>query len=214
MPAIDNGSTAAQIFVGRTSGHVWVKGCGKSDKTFVKVLYDCIRKFGAMDLLISDCAKAQISNKVQDLLRVLFIDDRQSEPYNKNQNFAERVWQDVQRRVNNLLNHSGAPDECWLLALQYIAFSTNHVAIERLGWRCPIEWLLGSTPDISVLLRFIFYEPVYYAINDDEPDSGEKLGRFTGIAEGVGHRMTFLILTNERKVIARSRVRTANSNKR
>ena len=31
-----------------------MKGCGKSDKTFVKVLYDCIRKFGAMDLLISD----------------------------------------------------------------------------------------------------------------------------------------------------------------
>ena len=77
VPAVDNGSTTAQIFVGRTSGHVWVKGCGKSDKTFVKVLYDCIRKFGAMDLLISDCAKAQISNKVQDLLRELFIDDRQ-----------------------------------------------------------------------------------------------------------------------------------------
>ena len=209
-PAVDDGSTAAQLFVGRVSGHVWAKGCGKSDKTFVKVLYDCIRKFGAMDVLISDCAKAQISNKVQDLLRVLFIDDRQSEPYNKNQNFAERVWQDVQRRVNSLLNWSGAPDNCWLLALKYIAFVTNHVALERLGWRCPIEWLTGSTPDISVLLRFIFYEPVYYAIRDDEPGEGEKLGRFVGIAEGVGHSMTFSILTDDQKVISRSIVRTAN----
>ena len=209
-PAVDDGSTAAQMFVGRVSGHAWIKGCGKSDKTFVKALYDCMRKFGAMDVLISDCAKAQISNKVQDLLRVLFINDRQSEPYNKNQNFAERVWQDIQRRVNSLLNWSGAPDNCWLLALKCIAFVTNHVALERLGWRCPLEWLYGSTPDISVLLRFIFYEPVHYAIHDDEPGSGEKLGRFVGIAEDVGHKMTYSILTDDQKVINRSLVRTAN----
>ena len=43
IPAVDNGSTAAQIFVGRVSGQAWVKGCGKSDKTFVKALYDCIK---------------------------------------------------------------------------------------------------------------------------------------------------------------------------
>ena len=73
-----------------------------------------------------------------------------------------------------------------------------------------MEWLFGSTPDISVLLRFIFYEPVYCAIHDDEPDEGEKLGRFVGIAEGVGHNMTFLTLTEEQKVISRSLVRTAN----
>ena len=74
-----------------------MEGCGKSDKIFVKVFHIYIRKHGAMDTLISDFAKAEISNKVKDLLRILFIGDIQSEPYNKNQNFAERAWQDVQR---------------------------------------------------------------------------------------------------------------------
>ena len=97
-----------------------------------------------------------------------------------------------------------------MLALIYVCYVTNHVALERLGWRCPIEWITGSTPDISVILRFIFYEPVYHAIRDDEPGSGEKLGRFVGIAEGVGHRMTFAILTEDKKVISRSLVRSAN----
>ena len=209
-PAIDNGSTAAQIFIGRTSGHIHVEGCGKSDKMFVKMLYDCIRKFGAMDTLISDSAKAEISNKVKDLLRTLFIDDRQSEPHNKNQNFAERAWQDIQRRFNILLNWSGAPDECWLLALKYIAFITNHVALDRLGGRSPNEWILGFTPDISIILIFLFYEPVYYATVEDNSESGEQLGRFVGFAEGVGHSMTFLVLTNGGRVLARGRVRTAN----
>ena len=209
-PAVDNGSTAAQVFIGRTSGHVWIKGCGKSDKTFVKVLYDCIRKFGAMDVLISDCAKAQISNKVQDLLRALFINDRQSEPGNKNQNFAERGWQDIQRKTNILLNYSGAPDECWLLALCHVGFLINHIALERLGWRTPIEWISGSTPDISVFLQFIFYEPVYFALNDEDDQSEEAMGRWVGVAENVGHRMTYLILTNDKKILRRSRIRTAN----
>ena len=36
--------------------------------------------YGAMDVLISDRAKAEISNKVQDILRTFIIGDWQSEP--------------------------------------------------------------------------------------------------------------------------------------
>ena len=211
VPAVDDGSTAAQIFVGRKSNHVWIEGCGHSDKNFVKVLYDCIRKFGAMDVLISDRAKAEISEKVKDLLRMLFIDDWQSEPHNKNQAYHERVWQDIQAKANNLLNFSGAPDNCWLLALKYVAFILNHVALAKLGWRTPIEWLFGYTPDITCILQFIFYEPVYYRLVDTKVgETDEALGRFVGFAENVGHDMTFLILTNSGTVLRRSIVRTAN----
>ena len=114
--------------------------------------------------------------------------------------------------VEFLLNFSNAPAYCWLLALNYACFILNHTALERLGWRTPVEWLLGYTPDITVLLQFIFYEPVYYQVFEGSfpEDPSEALGRFVGIAESVGHSMTFLILTADLKVISRSVVQSAN----
>jgi hypothetical protein len=51
---------------------------------------DEICKYGAMDKLTSNNAKAEISVRVKDVLRTLNINDWQSEPYKGNQNFAER----------------------------------------------------------------------------------------------------------------------------
>ena len=172
---------------------------------------DEIRRSGAMDRLISDNAKAEISKKVKDILRMFVIDDWQSKPYKGNQNFAERGWRDTKAKVNNLLNYTGATSEVWLLALAYVCFVQNHTAIKSLRWRTPAEWLLGYTPDISVLLQFEFWEPVYYAKYDPKfpSDGTECLGRFVGISEHVGHAMTFKILTEDRKVIHHAVVQTA-----
>ena len=62
-----------------------------------------------------------------------------------------------------------------------------------------MEKLNGSTPDISPLLTFSFMEPVYYKMNDASfpSDSNEKLGYFVGIAENVGHAMTYKVLTQD-----------------
>jgi hypothetical protein len=63
----------------------------------------------------------------------------------------------------------------------------------------------GSTNDISPLLCFHFWEPVYYKLDDSDFPSD-----FVGISESVGHTMTFKILTDETlKVIHRSNVRSA-----
>ena len=72
-----------------------------------------------------------------------------------------------------------------------------------------MEWLTGSTPDITPLLAFIFYQPVYYREFDREDDETEKLGRFVGIADTIGHALTFKVLTGEHKIVARSLVRPA-----
>jgi hypothetical protein len=121
-----------------------------------------ICKYSVMDMLISDRAQAQVSQRVVDILNILVIKDYQSEPHNKNQNFAERVWQQVKLMVKWILNTSDAPADLWLCALEYACFIINHTAVERLGWRTPMDWLLGYTPDITVLLQFYFFEPVYY----------------------------------------------------
>ena len=62
-----------------------------NDGQFASALMDVIRKSGAMDVLISDRAQMEISNKVKDILRHLIIDDWQrSEAYYQHQNAAER----------------------------------------------------------------------------------------------------------------------------
>jgi hypothetical protein len=52
----------------------------KSDKQFVNTLEDNIREHGAMSKLISDRAQVEISNKVHDICRALFISSWQSKP--------------------------------------------------------------------------------------------------------------------------------------
>ena len=210
-PAVDNGSTAAQFFVGRKSGFCAAEGLGSSDKKYPQALLNHIRRYGAMDEIVSDNAQAQQSLRVEEILNMLMIKFRSSEAYNKNQNFAERIWQMAKRMVEITMNSSDAPAFVWLLCLDYICFVLNHTSQERLGGRTPTEWLLGYTPDITVLLCFTFWEPVYYAVNEASfpAESEEALGRFVGIADVVGNTVSFKILTENMKVITRSVVRTA-----
>ncbi len=72
--AIDDGSTCAQIFIGRETMFADAYGM-KTDKEFVNTIEDNIRRRGAMDKLISDQAKAEISRRVLDILRAYCIDD-------------------------------------------------------------------------------------------------------------------------------------------
>ena len=83
----------------------------KTDGEFVNALEDEIRKRGAMEKIITDCAKAEISKGVKDILRNLYIDDHQSEPHHQNQNIAERYIQEAKKHAHWVLNTSGAPPE-------------------------------------------------------------------------------------------------------
>ena len=89
LQLIDDGSTSAQVFVGRNS--LVTDACGmKNDKQFVNTLQDNIRKRGAMDKLIGDSAQVETSHRTKDIFWALMIDDWQSEPRMQHQNFAER----------------------------------------------------------------------------------------------------------------------------
>ena len=90
-----------------------------------------------------------------------------------------------------------------------MSFVLNHCATPALNYQVPLQVLTGQVPDISLLLAFAWYEPVYYKVDDSSfpSDTVEKRGRFVGVAENVGHIMTFRILTDDtRKIIPRSNV--------
>ncbi|MGL5917807.1 MAG: hypothetical protein ACRCYM_01000, partial [Cetobacterium sp.] len=209
-PAIDSGVTWAQIFIGRHSLVVDVYGM-KSKAHFVNTLLDNIRQRGAMDILLSDGDTVEISQRVRDVLRHLFIQDWQSTPYFQKQNFAERRWRDIKRLANWLMGYKGVPDDCWLLALEYVADVMNVTAVESLNWRTPIERLTGQTPDTSIIMLFVFYDEVYFT-QDTKPSfpSGtpERKGRMVGFSKNVGHAITYKVLTPDtRKILHRCLIR-------
>ena len=103
--------------------------------------------------------------------------------------------------------------------MMYVIYVLNRMANGSLGGEAPLFMLTGVRPDISPLLRFRFYEPVYFATAEVLSYSGspgfpseskEGKGRFVGFGESVGDVLTFKVLTDDtNKIIYRSAVRSA-----
>ena len=180
-----------------------------TDKQFINTLEDNIRKRGPMYQLVSDSSQAEFRNKVHDVLRTLCIDSWKGEAYYQHQNPAKIRFQTVKTTTNTVLDRTNAPSSAWLLCLLYVIFVLNNTFCNSIN-AVPIQQLTGSTNDISPLLRFHFWEEVYYRHDDSDfpSDEREGHGHFVGIAEHVGHAMTFKILTTDtKKIIFRSVVR-------
>ena len=214
-PAVNDGSTMAQFFVGRDTLVCDAYGI-KSQKQFINTLYDNIRFRGAMTTLITDGGRYEISKKVADLLRSLFIKQYESEPYHQHQNKAEQRYGVVKRYINTLMNLTGAPAHCWSLCMLYVCNLLNATASPALGGLTPLQALTGQVPDISHFLQFSFWEPVYYKVDEREPDhrfpsqSNEKRGHWVGFADNQGDHLTWKILTDDTNtIIIRSAVRSA-----
>ena len=86
-PAVFSAVKQAQVFDGRDT-LVADAFPMKSGKQFVNAVEDNIRRWGDTDMLLSDSAKTEISNKVMDSLRAYHISNWHSEPYHQNQNPA------------------------------------------------------------------------------------------------------------------------------
>ena len=205
-PAVDDGSTMAQFFCGHDTLVCDAYGI-KSTKQFINTLSDKIRKWGAMDTLISDGGKYDISKGVTDFLHSLFIQDYQSESYHQDQNKTENCFGPAKHYTNTVMNTSGCLACCWLLCLQYICVVLHHLASPTLQGICLVQALQGTTPDISFMLHTSFYEPVYYRIEFSEPDfhlpssSNEKKGYWVGFAANQGDSLTWRTLTEDTHLI-------------
>ena len=205
-PAVDDGSTMAQFFCGHDTLVCDAYGI-KSTKQFINTLSDNIKKWGAMDTLISDGGNYDISKGVTDSLHFLVIQDYQSESYHEDQNKTETCFGPAMRYTNTVMNTSGYLACCWLLCLQYIFVVLHHLSSPTLQGICPVQALQGTTPDISFMPHTSFYEPVYYRIEFSEPDfhlpssSNEKKGYWVGFAANQGDSLTWRTLTEDTHMI-------------
>ena len=108
-----------------------------------------------MDTIITDGGKYEISKKVADLLRFLFIKQYESEPYHQHQNKAEQTYGVVKRYMNTLMNLTGAPALYWLLCLVYVCSLLNVTASPPLDGITPLQTLTGQVPDINHFFHFL-----------------------------------------------------------
>ena len=114
--------------------------------------------------------------------------------------------------MNAVLNRTGASACCWLLFMAHVCFVLNY-AFNFAVNNVPLTAAIGSTCDISLLLRFRFYQPLCYERDDSSfpSDSTEEYRQFVGMPENADYGMTFKILTSDaNKVLHCSNVRPAD----
>jgi hypothetical protein len=188
----------------------------KSESEMPETYKDFIREEGAPNILRRDNSQIQSGKRTTSLNREYFIKDEFTEPGHPQQNPAElRAVKFVKNHSQTLLDRTGAPENCWLLACEYIADVHNVCADESIGYRIPREVRHGGLQDISAFLEYRFYEPVLYLDSDETfPSSKEKPGWWVGVANNVGDAMTFKILTEDtHKVVHRSVIRPAKDDR-
>ena len=123
-----------------------------------------------------------------DILRAYHISNWHTEPYHQNQNPAEWQYRTIKSWTNTVMDRSGAPANCWLLCMIYVCYILNHIACGALNGSIPLLVLYGITPDISIMLLYTFYQPVFYATHDQHfPSESEERAAFWVGSEDDGN---------------------------
>ena len=217
-PAADDGilghggCTMLQVFSGVTSRRLTGVPM-KSESEVAAALETAIREWQMVPLALkSDNAKAEIGKEVLKILNKFAIAQKRSEPYYQNQNPCERSIQDLKRMTNELMDRLNIPAEYWLLVILYLIYLLNRVSRKVLNGLTPLEKSTGIRPDISALLHYRFWEPVFVLedLGKGFPsESKEAIGRWVGVAENIGDVLTHWVLLENGQVIPRSDIRSA-----
>ena len=84
-------------------------------------------------------------------------------------------------------------------------------------WQNTLFTLTGITPDMTIILLFTFYQPVFYAtyVQNFPSESEERAGYSVGFGEHCGDAMTHKLLDHEtQKNIYRSAKKSSTPNHR
>jgi hypothetical protein len=88
-----------------------------------------------------------------------------------------------------LMDRTGAPDNLWFLAQDYLAYIHNLSANRQLNWKIPEQVSKGEgTLDISHILMFYLFEPVLYLDPVSKfqfSETTERTGYFLGYADNI-----------------------------
>jgi hypothetical protein len=124
-----------------TSKMLYVAGM-KTESEFSDVYLDFIRKYGIPS---ADNAKSEMSQHVKDIHRDIIIADQWTEPHSPWQNAAElNVVKYLKSHAQVLLDRTGAPDNLWFLAQDYLAHVHNLSSNRQLKCKIPEQVSRGG----------------------------------------------------------------------
>eukprot|EP00957_Ditylum_brightwellii_P045398 3441055-Ditylum_brightwellii.AAC.1 len=135
-----------------------------------------------------------------NILQRYNIKSEHTEPDHPTQNPAEHCKQDVKRTTTKILDRTGAPEYTWFFGMLYTTMLFNFTAPELIGWITPHQAYFGTTPDISALLQYHFFQPNYYSDEESFPICKERLGHWLGVAENKGDTLTYWILADNKQL--------------
>ncbi len=176
-----------------------------------------IHEVGIPDSLHSDNAKELTHGKFKTICKEYMISTSYTELHSPWQNRAESGIRELKRHVNRIMKACSVPLKLWDFCVKWSCevrakTASNNLAFEG---RTPFEAVMGSTPDISSLIDFDFYQPVWHLDETSSfPEPKRKLGRWLGEAHGVRQAMCYWILPNTCIPIAESTVSHFRQTKR
>ena len=217
VPAIVGGEISAHIVVGQDSKITDVyKSKDNSGAEFLGAFQDCVRERGVPTKLITDNAPMYRSWNITKHLRDLVILMWQCETKYQNQNPTENRYQIVKRHTDRTMDRSGAPGVAWFSCLVYICLCLNTCVDPKLGdgIKSLIMMACFAHNDISMLLNFYFWQPVYYLLVPEDQSVGvkskEKRARWAGVDKNIGAKMCYKLVDGKNgKMVCRSVIRSA-----
>jgi hypothetical protein len=127
-----------------TSKMLYVAGI-KTESEFADVYLEFIRKYGISPVLRRDNAKSEMSQRVKDIHRDLIIADQWTEPHSLWQNPAElNGMKYLKSHAQVLLDRTGAPNNLWFLAQDYLVHVHNLSENHQLNWKIPEQVSRGE----------------------------------------------------------------------
>lgn len=207
-----NGCQMVTLYTGVTSKCTYIYPMGSKDE-LPDTMKDFIRSHGAPISFVSDHASVNISEEVIKLLREFRIGaSNTSEPDYQNQNPAERRIQDIKASTQQVMDRTGTPNQYWLMCTLHVCDLYNHMSLDSLSHKTPLEAATNLKPDISAFLHYHWWQPVYFqAKGETFPTTKERMGRWLGVARNVGDALTYYVLAQDTKeLVIRSVLRAAN----
>ena len=205
-----SGFTCAQLITNGSFTRVYPME-SKGSANIAMALQEFIDDVGIPETLVCDFASEQTgkSTEVMKIIRGANIKLRIAEKGRGiTQNHrAETEIREVKTKWKTRMRSNQVPARLWDFGLVYIA-EVQSILARGVDKRPGLEKLTGETIDISEWLDFDFYDRVWFWDQKkmDMTDEQARIGRWLGIAHRIGSDMTYWILTESGKVIARSTV--------
>jgi hypothetical protein len=210
-----SGKSMAQIYTNDISFTKIYPMSSKSDTA--DTLLSLIHHVGIPSAIHSDDAKEITQGKFRKLCNEYEIPVTTTEPYSPWQNRAEGAIRELKRHAHRKMKARNVPQKLWDFCCRWSCDVRSKTVSNNfmLEGRTPYEIVLGTTPDISSLIDYDFYEPVwYYDEVSTFPAPKRLLARWLGEAHSVGQAMCYYILPPSGIPIARSSVQPVSPEER